>query len=207
MDGRQRVPLHAALAGARAPASPGRTSLFRPCPRGRRRAFRADRRSRAPTRKSCSLKNARPLVVEQGAVRLDRVLDPLPGLQIPLARARPSGGRTPRPSASARRPATRPSPPGRRRAPRSAAARTPRAGRPPSGTGCPDRASPSTGRSSTSSRGCTPPRSASRADEKQPGRRRRSAACGPCLRHRLDLTIIATSGAGSLWRSGRPRRR
>ena len=118
---------------------------------------------REPDEEVVLLEERRPLLVDQRPVRLDRVRGPLAGLQVLARRARPSGGRSRRPSASARRPARRSSPRARARAPRSAAGCRSRADRRPSGTGCPDRASPSTGRSSTRSRGCRRRRSASPA--------------------------------------------
>ena len=104
-------------------------------------------------------------------------------------RARPSGGRSRVPSASARRPATRSPRPEPERALRSAAERTSRAAHPPSGTGCPDTASPSRERSSRSSRGCTRRRSASRAGER-PRARRHASRSSTELREATDRRYV-----------------
>ena len=68
----------------------------------------------------------------------------------------------------------------RRGAPRSAGGCRSRAARPPSETGCPDTASPSTGRSSTRSRGCRWRRSASRAGGMPEDLRERATPSAQC---------------------------
>ena len=156
---------------------------------------------RDPDQEVVRLEERRPLLVEQRAVRLDRVRRPLPRLQVLLRQLDRPRGRTRAPSSSARRPARRSSPPAPARAPRSAAARTPRADRPPSGTASPDTASPSTGRSSRSSRGCTPHPSASPADETP------AARPGPSGSTRVRIDAHAHSSRTERPASPRDRRR
>ena len=169
VDRRQRVPLDSSgLQVLETAPSPGRTSPCRPCSRGRRRGARAARRSRS--RRGSRSRRRTPPTPRRAACRSSgscrQLAAPASGTGL---QAQPSDGRSRRPSASARRPATRSSPPARARAPRSAAGRTPRAARPPSGSASPGRASPSRGRSSRSSRGCRQPRSASRAGGRRGG--------------------------------------
>ena len=197
VDRREDVALDAACrAGAPSRASPGRT-LPRP-PLVRRKVSWISRGPsiEIPTRKSCSLKNAAHSVVELVPLVWIVYSGSLPRLQVLRRPARRSGGRTRAPSTSARHPAMRPARPGRGRAPRSAGGcRSPAAPR-PSGSDCPDTASPWRERSSRSSRGCRWRRWASRAGEKPPAHRhasRPSSDVPAPAGHRSAITAACTS--------------